>query len=1147
MIIFIIITIIFYSRGKIGEEGSMRGEAQTPKSLQYMQVNAGLYSLYFIQNKQSHSGLHSLYCIVHGMFGGSVWTVQQYMQRHAWLHSLYCIVHGMFGWQHVDSTAIYVSGCRAHKALVQLRMEESRLWLGLVGNLSSINLFQLAYYYSGISISISLEYETFKGSIPILTLREGTHLAICFSVANSNDGFSFLGMNKIVDFGLEQQGVDIGFSKLEGDSLQLGILTLYCGISWPNPSLPPFNLSNTQVFGCFQALIPMAQPWLLTPGPNNCTLSLGPHPTSSSLSNSIIVACIYRNVCCSSSVWRDLLPSWFTVSCILYQKGGIKQKLEFHCFYAIKCVYTSANKCIQRSWAVAMTCNTVLHYFVCCGGSPSWKFLASSCGCAHYFVLYDPLVEYISVNPPFSPSFPRHHQLGCAIVICACFESPVEFIIQLSHTVSTVKNSSPFLIETEVLASVFKKPASVTYETLFGAIKDPKSLESIRHHLVNGEYESAKSFYLDLKSVYSTLAVLHQISPHIWLAAQNMDVSSFTDDAWVTVVSLQAEKVENGDLENPLPGAHQLFENDPPNTRPLCLSDARIEDVLHSLTGRLTAEAREQLTSDDRSACPTRSPLPIPLPLDPPTAANSSEPDPDIEVVSSLKRELTPDLFPQPPSPSSLDQLPSSKRLKLSDDCQDEQPPHSSSSYLKSSWIIHVSLTHLVLFLFLWRGVDMLCQIITGMIISDPRKTLRQFIQKPIEMLISTIKEEPHQCNSLTIIDQSIYSVILNVKRILRDELPKEEEEDGRKLERSSQKASSICLQRIYNEVYKFDFTHYSKVAIKLSTDSDDSSKSLTLIDSLLTCWLPFCQSYLRTALLITLSPQPNQIYVTVSRYLRSREIPTSSQQNLFSKEVFRSASFQVHPIESVFFASPVIHLAQVSDVMLFVNLGIFWIAVRFCISTIIVSPTFPLTLKGRPEEGAGIYTTHFCRYGYNPILQQLTSISAEEFQKMMPEGYKRPGLVNLPTPLSQDELKVQKKKPHQSKFRLRNLQAYFQNRAQSDPLTAAPPTDLTRSPNLPHQRRLSEFNGLFTSHYTLKTLERTKLIHSLSCDSQMFLRSSHQTCPSAPPAHLYILPPLSSPNPPTIFRPIDPPCSSLIFVFCLFSFLFLISFLFFR
>lgn len=141
----------------------------------------------------------------------------------------------------------------------------------------------------------------------------------------------------------------------------------------------------------------------------------------------------------------------------------------------------------------------------------------------------------------------------------------------------------------------------------------------------------------------------------------------------MTVVSLQAEKVENGDLENPLPGAHQLFENDPPNTRPLCLSDARIEDVLHSLTGRLTAEAREQLTSDDRSACPTRSPLPIPLPLDPPTAANSSEPDPDIEVVSSLKRELTPDLFPQPPSPSSLDQLPSSKRLKLSDDCQDEQ------------------------------------------------------------------------------------------------------------------------------------------------------------------------------------------------------------------------------------------------------------------------------------------------------------------------------------------------------------------------------------------------------------------------------------------------------------------------------------------
>jgi len=773
------------------------------------------------------------------------------------------------------------------------------------------------------------------------------------------------------------------------------------------------------------------------------------------------------------------------------------------------------------------------------------------------------LVKHSSLIP--QPSFPRHHQLGCAIVICACFESP----------------------DIEVLASVFKKPASVTYETLFGAIKDPKSLESIRHDLVNGKYESAKSFYLDLKSVYSTLAVLHHISPHIWLAAQNMD--SFIDDAWVTVVSLQAEKVENGDLENPLPGAHQLFENDPPNTRPLCLTDARIEDVLQSLSGRMTAEAREQLASEDRSARPPRLTLPTPHPLDLPTAVNSSEPDPDIEVVypaaSSVKRELTPDLFLQPPSPSSLDQLPSSKRIKLSDDCQDEQvgwlPNIHGINLLKASSLL----------------LDLLRIILDHprMIISDHRKKLRQCIQKPIEMLISTIiREEPPQCNSLTIIDQSIYSVILNVKRILRDELPKEEEEAGRKLERSNQKASSICLQRIYNEVYKFDFTNYckvqaakqteeitsnddkihanhlnnfkrnlhgiirAKVAIKLPTDSDyspkfgDSSSNKLDISThnndngnrreqdyqeLIAAEqeetrlqregegiqgeahaqeeeqiLAKLQTEIRNSLIHpTNNPNPrftrltrlrfkafplkvgdwirlfdpqnpskpiigqildlnrlapnltkaqtSQTYVTVSRYLRSGDIPTSSQQQLFSKEVFRSASFQVHPIEDILDCCAVLHINDY--------------------------------LKGRPAEGAGIYTTHFCRYGYNPILQQLTSISEGEFQKMMPKGYKKPELVNLPTPLSQDELKVQKEKPQQ-KFRLKTIQAHFQNRAQSDPLTAAPPTDLTRSPNISHPRRLSEFNGLFSSHYTLKIPERTKLIHSLFVVtlSEMFLRS---------------------------------------------------------
>ncbi|KNZ63421.1 hypothetical protein VP01_1146g2 [Puccinia sorghi] len=104
------------SKGMV--EGSMGGEAQTP--------NPGW--------KIVHLGFHSLYCIVNGMFGGRVWTVQQYMQRLSGLHSLYCIVNGIFGWQDVDSTAIYASGCRVFTALVQLHMEESGLWLGQYGN-----------------------------------------------------------------------------------------------------------------------------------------------------------------------------------------------------------------------------------------------------------------------------------------------------------------------------------------------------------------------------------------------------------------------------------------------------------------------------------------------------------------------------------------------------------------------------------------------------------------------------------------------------------------------------------------------------------------------------------------------------------------------------------------------------------------------------------------------------------------------------------------------------------------------------------------------------------------------------------------------------------------------------------------------------
>ncbi|KAI9607171.1 hypothetical protein H4Q26_005686 [Puccinia striiformis f. sp. tritici PST-130] len=38
--------------------------------------------------------------------------------------------------------------------------------------------------------------------------------------------------------------------------------------------------------------------------------------------------------------------------------------------------------------------------------------------------------------------------------------------------------------------------------------------------------------------------------------------------------------------------------------------------------------------------------------------------------------------------------------------------------------------------------------------------------------------------------------------------------------------------------------------------------------------------------------------YITISRYLRAADIPSSSDHRFFAKEVFRSASFEVHPIE---------------------------------------------------------------------------------------------------------------------------------------------------------------------------------------------------------------------------------------------------------
>jgi hypothetical protein len=149
---------------------------------------------------------------------------------------------------------------------------------------------------------------------------------------------------------------------------------------------------------------------------------------------------------------------------------------------------------------------------------------------------------------------------------------------------------------------------------------------------------------------------------------------NFTDEAWMTVVSLQAEKVENGELENPLPDAEHLFEKDDPRSRPLCLTEASLEDILESLASRLTTAARAQLPSNRTGGGPPRLILPDPNTLGPALSSSSAEPDPDIEVVypplASRKRQLTPDLCPHPPSPSSLDHLPSAKRSRLSADLE---------------------------------------------------------------------------------------------------------------------------------------------------------------------------------------------------------------------------------------------------------------------------------------------------------------------------------------------------------------------------------------------------------------------------------------------------------------------------------------------
>lgn len=242
-------------------------------------------------------------------------------------------------------------------------------------------------------------------------------------------------------------------------------------------------------------------------------------------------------------------------------------------------------------------------------------------------------------------SFPCHHQLGCAIVICACFESRHEL---------------------ERLATPFVQPTPPEYRTLFESITDPKSLHHIRDNLLNGKYDSAKSFYIDLKSVYSALAILSQDHPELWKSAQKMD--SFTDDAWMTVVSLQAEKAEIGELENPLPDAHKLFQNDSTNPRPLCLTDTPIQQILHSLGPRLNQTLDQQHPPDRCRSIATVAPPTMRLSL--PSCTDPTDNDSDIEVVvhpvPSLKRDLTPDRFPHPPSPSSLTHLPPNKKPRLS-------------------------------------------------------------------------------------------------------------------------------------------------------------------------------------------------------------------------------------------------------------------------------------------------------------------------------------------------------------------------------------------------------------------------------------------------------------------------------------------------
>ncbi|KNZ52591.1 hypothetical protein VP01_3508g1 [Puccinia sorghi] len=148
------------SKGKRGEELSMGGEAQTPKS--------------WVEDCACRAAQPLLH------HAWNVWAAQPLL-HHAWNVWWKCVERAIYSEacrvaQHllhcawnvwvttcVDSTAIYASGCRACTALVQLSMKESRMWLGKYGNRSP----EAAVSDS----SLSSNNFVYKGLLTIFTTR----------------------------------------------------------------------------------------------------------------------------------------------------------------------------------------------------------------------------------------------------------------------------------------------------------------------------------------------------------------------------------------------------------------------------------------------------------------------------------------------------------------------------------------------------------------------------------------------------------------------------------------------------------------------------------------------------------------------------------------------------------------------------------------------------------------------------------------------------------------------------------------------------------------------------------------------------------------------------------------------------------------